>query len=129
MNNELYDTLYRGISKVAWGYVFIFFNFNIQTFNILPAFVGYLLFLSAIGLLQEIEPELKLIRPFGIVLAIYNVIDWFSQLFSIEWGGITQLASIVICIVSVYFQFQLSNQLYIMVIDCSTEYDFIKTIM
>lgn len=111
MNNEFYDNLYRGISKMAWGYVFIFFHFNIGTLDILPDFVGFLLFLSAIGLLQEVEPELALLRPFGIVLVIYHIIEWLSQLFSVNWGNVSQFVSIVLCIVSIYFQFQMQTNL------------------
>ncbi len=111
MNNEYYNFLYRGISKMAWGYVFIFFHFKIGTLDILPDFVGFLLFLSAIGLLQEVEPQLALLRPFGIVLAIYYIIEWLSQLFSIHWGDVSQFVSIVLCIVSIYFQFQMQTNL------------------
>lgn len=111
IKNENYDNLYRGISKMAWGYVFIFFHFNFGTLDILPDFVGYLLFLSAIGLLQEVEPELALLRPFGMVLVIYHIIEWLSQLLSIRWGDVSQFVSIVLCIVSIYFQFQMITNL------------------
>ena len=45
--------LFSGISKAAWGYFFLYFNININNVSILPGFVGYLLFLSAIRLLKE----------------------------------------------------------------------------
>jgi len=110
-NNEMNNNLYSGISKVAWGYVFIFFHINLGTLDILPDFVGYILFFSAIGLLQEVESELALLRPFGIVLVIYHIIEWMGQLFSIHWGDVSQLVSIVLCIVSIYFQFQMQTNL------------------
>ena len=33
MNQE---QIYRGLSKVAWGYVFLTFNLNLGTLNVLP---------------------------------------------------------------------------------------------
>ena len=47
-----YQKLYSGISKAAWGYFFLYFNINFNNVSILPSFVGYLLFLSAINLLK-----------------------------------------------------------------------------
>ncbi len=111
-NDELYDNLYRGISKIAWGYVFVFCNINLGTLNILPNFVGFLMFLSAISLLQEVEPELALLRPFGIALSIWYVMDWLCQLFSVSLtGGLLLAVNVVICIMSIYFQFQLLTNL------------------
>ena len=45
-----YQKLYDGISRAAWGYFFVYFDLNIV--DILPDFVGYILFLYAINLLQ-----------------------------------------------------------------------------
>lgn len=41
-------TLYDGVSNAAWGYFFLYFNINLGAVNILPRFVGWLLFLAAI---------------------------------------------------------------------------------
>ena len=43
-----YQKLQRSLSKVILGYVFLYININIGQVNLLPVFVGYLLFLSAI---------------------------------------------------------------------------------
>ena len=48
-----YQKLYSGISKAAWGYFFLYFNINFNNVSILPSFVGYLLFLSVIKLLNN----------------------------------------------------------------------------
>ena len=48
-----YQKLQRSLSKVVFGYVFLYININIGQVNLLPVFVGYLLFLSAIEGLKE----------------------------------------------------------------------------
>ena len=61
-----YQKLYTGIGRAAWGYFFIYFDFNINTVSILPSFIGYMLFLSAINCLCEEERELNLLRTLGV---------------------------------------------------------------
>ena len=46
------EALYRGVSHAAWGYLFLYLDVNLGTVSILPAFVGYLLFWSAISALE-----------------------------------------------------------------------------
>ena len=41
-------TLYDGISHAAWGYLFLYLDINLGTVSVLPRFVGWLMFLSAI---------------------------------------------------------------------------------
>lgn len=112
MTNDIkYSNLYSGISKVAWGYIFLFFDFNLGTVSILPDFVGYLLFLSAIGLLQEEEAELALLKPFGTILVLWSGAEWIASWFTISFDDSFQIFSIIICIVSIYFQFQMLTNL------------------
>ncbi|MFR3022841.1 hypothetical protein [Evtepia gabavorous] len=57
------EALYRGVSHAAWGYLFLYLDVNLGTVSILPAFVGYLLFWSAIGALEGEVRDLSLLRP------------------------------------------------------------------
>ena len=108
-------TIKKGISRVIWGYVFLYFDLNIGTVSILPAFAGYLLFLSAIPLLQEEERELKLLRTFCIILAVWMagnwIFSWFSVALDESFSGIIAVASILIELISLYFQFQFLTNL------------------
>ena len=108
-------TIKKGISRVIWGYVFLYFDLNIGTVSILPAFAGYLLFLSAIPLLQEEERELKLLRTFCIILAVWRagnwIFSWFSVALDESFSGIIAVASILIELISLYFQFQFLTNL------------------
>ena len=99
--------LYNGILKVAWGYFFVYFNINISNISILPTFIGYLFFLSAIKLLQQEEQELALLRPMGTILAVWNGIQWAMSWIGLDLDGTWQFVDIIISLVNLYFHFQL----------------------
>lgn len=109
MNRE---QIYRGLSKVAWGYVFLTFNLNLGTLNVLPNWAGYLFFLAAIGLLGEELRDLPLLKPFCALLAVVDVVDWLAILVTGESlvGRFFLVYLLVVC-VSIYFQFQLITDL------------------
>lgn len=106
-----YTKLYDGISKVAWGYLFLYFDINIGTVSILPSFVGYILFLQAIKLLEDEERELTLISTLGFILAVWNVIEWVAKWFSFSFGQNWQFINIIIGLINLYFHFQLITNL------------------
>lgn len=100
-------TLYSGVSHAAWGYFFLYLNINLGPVNVLPTFVGYWLFLSAIQKLQGERRDLALLRPLGILLLVYNLAGW---LFSWLGGSLTEylaLVPLVMGAASMYFHFQL----------------------
>jgi hypothetical protein len=100
-----------GIGRVAWGYFFIYFDFNINTVSILPSFIGYMLFLSAINCLCDEERELNLLRTLGIILTFWHVVSWLISWSSFDFDGMLQAADIIIEIVNIYFHFQLLTNL------------------
>ena len=102
-----YQKLYDGISKAAWGYFFIYFNININTVSLIPSFVGYLLFLSAIECLKEEERELSLLHTLGVILAAWHGIAWLASWISFNLDGAWQFIDIIISLVNLYFHFQL----------------------
>lgn len=106
-----YRKLHNGISKAAWGYFFLYFNFNINTISLLPAFIGYLLFLSAINTLKNEERELSLLRTLGVLLALWHGADWIVSWLSIDLDGAWQFIDVIISLVNLYFHFQLLTNL------------------
>ncbi len=106
-----YHNICKGISKVAWGYFFLYFNISFFGVSILPSFVGYLLFLSAITLLKEEERELSLLYTLGVIMALWTGIDWLASFLGITLEGVWQLADIVIALTNLYFHFQLLTNL------------------
>ena len=106
-----YQKLEHSLSKVIWGYVFLYFNININQVSLLPDFVGYLLFLSAIEGLKEEERELTLLKTFGVILAIWDAAAWATSWVSVEIGGRWLFADLLISVINIYFQFQFVTNL------------------
>lgn len=106
-----YQKLQRSLSKVILGYVFLYINLNIGQVNLLPIFVGYLLFLSAIEGLKEEERELSLLKTLGVILALWHAFVWAMSWVSVEIEGKWLLADILISVMNIYFQFQFVTNL------------------
>lgn len=106
-----YQKLYSGISKAAWGYFFLYFNINFNNVSILPSFVGYLLFLSAIKLLNNEERELSLLRTLGVIMALWTGVEWLASFIGIKIEGMWQFIDIIISLVNLYFHFQFLTNL------------------
>ena len=106
-----YQKLYTGIGRAAWGYFFIYFNINLNTVSILPSFIGYLLFLSAINHLCDEERELNLLRTLGIILTVWHIASWFASFGAIKLEGMLPAVDIIIGVVNIYFHFQLLTNL------------------
>ena len=106
-----YHKLYSGISKAAWGYFFLYFNININNVSILPSFVGYLLFLSAINLLKEEERELSLLRTLGVIMALWTGAEWLASFVGLSLEGMWQFIDIIIGLANLYFHFQFLTNL------------------
>ena len=106
-----YQKLQRSLSKVILGYVFLYININIGQVNLLPVFVGYLLFLSAFEGLKEEERELSLLKMLGVILALWHAFVWAMSWVSVEIEGKWLLADILISVMNIYFQFQFVTNL------------------
>ena len=106
-----YHKLYTGIGRAAWGYFFIYFDINLNTVSILPSFIGYLLFLSAINHLCDEERELNLLRTLGIILTVWHIASWFASFGAIKLDGMLPAVDIIIGVVNIYFHFQLLTNL------------------
>lgn len=104
------EKLYHGLDRAAWGYFFLYFNINIGGISLLPTFVGYLLFLSAIGLLESEERELSLLRPLAILLATWHGLEWCLSLVGVELYGL-QFIDLIRNVINIYFHFQLLTNL------------------
>ena len=101
------ETLYRGASHAAWGYFFLYLDINLGSLNILPDWAAYALFLSAIGKLQGERRDLGLLRPLGLLLAVWNGADWALALFGGGVSGHFPPLDLVVGVIQMYFHFQL----------------------
>ncbi len=106
-----YTKIKNGISKIIWGYFFLYFNINLGTVSILPTFIAYILFLSAIELLKDEERELSLLRPLGVLLGIWEAIEWLATCIGYSFGDKWQFLNLIIGLVNLYFHFQFITNL------------------
>ncbi len=97
------------LKKIAWGYVFIYFNINLGAVSIIPTWVGYILILQALDGVAEREPSAKLLKPFAFVLITVElirwVVTWFAGALAFPW------MNLLIGIIGLYFHFQLLTNL------------------
>lgn len=109
------SSTYRGLTKIAWGYVFLHLNLNLGTLNVLPNWVGYLLFFSAITLLGDQLRDLTLLKPFCILLGARELADWLAVVSTgqVLVAQFFLLGALLTCI-GLYFHFQLLTDLAIL---------------
>lgn len=106
----------QALTKIAWGYVLLFLNFNLgvngHTVDVLPNWLGYLLFFSAIGLLGTQLRDLTLLKPFCVLLGVLAAVDWGTVLLTGQalLDGFFILSALRTCL-SIYFSFQLLTDL------------------
>ncbi len=101
-----YEKIYDGISKTIWGYFFLYFNINLGTISILPSFIGYILFLKAIELLEEEERELSLLKTLGLILVAWDVVEWLANCIGYSFDSKWKFITLIIGLVNLYFHFQ-----------------------
>lgn len=98
-------TLSTAIKKIAVSYIFIYFSINIWIIDILPDWLGYFMIASVLPVLSEEERSAQLLRPFGITLGIWNIIEWVLKITGAQWN--LTLIGLIIGIITIYFHFQL----------------------
>lgn len=101
------EKLYLGTSRAAWGYLFLYFDVNLGTINLLPNAAGYFLLLSAIRFLEEERRDLSLLRPLGMFLAAWYGADWVMSLWGSSLNGLIPALQLLVVVVGLYFHFQL----------------------
>lgn len=100
------QTMYHGLSHAAWGYLFLCVDFNLGSVSILPRFVGWLLFLSAIEKLKEERRDLALLRPQGVLLTLWSGADWLASWTGRDVDGHFPPLDLVVAAAQLYFLFQ-----------------------
>jgi hypothetical protein len=101
--------LIDSVKLVAKAYFVLYLNINFGTLNMLPNWLSYILILKALPILAEYAPSALLLRPVGILLAVWEGILWLAALFG--WGFDGYIIGVIASIVSLYFHFQLLTNL------------------
>lgn len=103
------QSLIDAIGQVAWGYLLLHLNFNLGTFNLLPNWLGYLLMLGALPGIAKYEPSAALLRPLGILLALWEGYIWVMTLFGLSFN--IYIVETLVAVAGLYFHFQLLTNL------------------
>ncbi len=112
--------LYKSITKFAFGFLIILINISIAGFDILPDFVGYILFISAISALAGKYRKINLMKPLAVILLIWSVISIIILYVDLNEAAIIKnLIHLVIDIIQIYFNFQLLTH----ISEIAQEYD------
>ncbi len=98
-------TLSYAIKRIAVSYIFIYFSINIMAIDILPEWAGYFMIVSVLPILSQEEQSAQLLKPLGITLGIWNIIEWGMKITGAEWD--LTLIGLLIGIITIYFHFQL----------------------
>lgn len=98
--------LCRGAAQAAWGYLFLFLDVTLFGFNVLPNFVGYALFLAAISNLSAQRRDLRLLRPLGLLLLVWNLALWGAGLWGVTLASRFLILDALVAVAGLYFHFQ-----------------------
>lgn len=98
-------TLSSAIKKIAISYILIYLHINISVIDILPDWLGYFLIVSVLPVLSQKEKSAQLLKPFGIALGVWNIVEWLLKIAGDELNF--YVISLVFSIITIYFHFQL----------------------
>ena len=99
------NTLSSAIKKIAISYILIYLHINISVIDILPDWLGYFLIVSVLPVLSQKEKSAQLLRPFGIAIGVWNILEWVLKIAGAELN--LSVISLVFSIITIYFHFQL----------------------
>lgn len=98
-------TLSSAIKKIAISYILIYLHINISVIDILPDWLGYFLIVSVLPILSQKEKSAQLLKPFGIAIGIWNILEWVLKIAEAELN--LSVISLIFSIITIYFHFQL----------------------
>ncbi len=102
-----WERLCRGTASAAWAYVFLYFDVNLGTINILPDFACYVLLWQAIACLEGEERDLRLLRPLCLLLGGWTGLEWAAALLGGSLEGMFLPWDLFLAASGLYFHFQL----------------------
>lgn len=107
---EQKEQLSRALRKIFWAYILLYFDINLGTIDILPAWIGYIFLNQTISdCIEKEESSAKLLKPICLILTIYRLIDWFVAMLGLEMNLL--IVSEVFSVVALYFHFQFLTNL------------------
>ena len=97
------------VKKIAWGFLFIFININIASIDILPDWIGYIVIVAVLKNVIADEDDLRKLRPVGIVLIVWNIVEWILAIFNL--GNISGCVAVIPMLFEMYLIYNLFKYL------------------
>lgn len=70
--------------QIFIGYLFLFFNFEINGIDLLPGFIGYILIFAGLGKLKNESIFFQKARPWSIVMTVFEVLSFAKLIIQTE---------------------------------------------
>lgn len=106
---EKRENLASAVRLAAWGYIFLHLDINLFVINIFPDWAAYIMFIKAIAILGGEDETANLLRPLGVILALWEGVKFVLGLMGAELD-ITAV-NLIASVVSLYFHFQFLTNL------------------
>ncbi len=101
------EKLYKAISNIAYGFIFILIHIKIGPFDILPDFVGFILITRSVISLKDECKTIRLLKPLGIFLAVWKAAELLLSFTDVMTILMAIHLPSVVTIINIYFYFQL----------------------
>ena len=102
------------MNYIFWGFFFIILDFNITSgytiIGLLPTFVGYILLLKGLRIIEKLSPRFAKVQSLTIVMAVYTGILYLGNLMGMsgQMYGLSLLLVLASIIVGLYIQFNIA---------------------
>lgn len=70
----------EAMSLMQWALFFVTIDINLGRWDILPAFIGYYMYVKCLELMKEEYPDILRLKNFCVMLVILNVVYWAVDL-------------------------------------------------
>ena len=97
------------VKKIAYGYLMLHLDFRLGALDLLPGWIGYLLFWSALPILAKTIPSFQLLTPLALVMSVWELLKWIPTIFGESWDPGSW--AVVFTVLDLYFHFQLLTDL------------------
>lgn len=101
------DKIISAAARSQLAFFFLYFNISVQQVSILPAFIGWILFLTVIDRIEDVREDAKLLRPFAYAMIAWEFAAWVLSFWHIDLEGEQVILSVIVTMISIYFIFQI----------------------
>lgn len=97
------------VKRIARGFFFIFIHINIGSIDILPDWVGYAMIVSSLGVVISEADKLKILRPVGVILTVWSVLEWAIDIFGA--GAYADFVAVIPAVLAICLVYNLFKNL------------------